>query len=156
MQKCAAGGAVAGAHGAAVGLDDRFADGQADAHVAALVGDGLLVAGEVAVEQVREQGGGDPLPVVGDLEDGEIFAARQAQGDLKGAIDAYAMAGTVDLLRNPVPFLFAAKCYIQLGDRENAVGALKGLLTLGEETNPQHADCHKKARALLTMLNASE
>ena len=74
MQECAAGGAVAGAHGAAVGLDDRFADGKTDAHVAALVGDGLLVAGEVAVEQVREQGGGDPLPVVGDLEDGEIFA----------------------------------------------------------------------------------
>ena len=85
-----------------------------------------------------------------------LAGCRQAQGDLKGAIDAYAMAGTVDLLRNPVPFLFAAKCYIQLGDRENAVGALKGLLTLGDETNPQHADCHKKARALLTMLNASE
>lgn len=69
-----------------MGLDDRFADGKADAHVAALVGDGLLVAGEVAVEQVREQGGGDPLPVVGDLEDGEIFAARQAQGDLRGGL----------------------------------------------------------------------
>lgn len=85
-----------------------------------------------------------------------LAGCRQAQGDLKGAIDAYAMAGTVDLLRNPVPFLFAAKCYIQLGDKENAVGALKGLLTLGDETNPEHASCHKKARALLTMLNASE
>ncbi len=85
-----------------------------------------------------------------------LAGCRQAQGDLKGAIDAYAMAGTVDLLRNPVPFLFAAKCYIQLGDKENAVGALKGLLTLGDESNPEHASCHKKARALLTMLNASE
>ena len=85
-----------------------------------------------------------------------LAGCRQAQGDLKGAIDAYAMAGTVDLLRNPVPFLFAAKCYIQLGDKENAVGALKGLLTLGEESNPTHTDCHRKARALLTILNASE
>lgn len=85
-----------------------------------------------------------------------LAGCRQAQDDLKGAIDAYAMAGTVDLLRNPVPFLFAAKCYIQLGDRENAIGALKGLLTLGDEKNPAHADCHRKAQALLTMLNASE
>ena len=85
-----------------------------------------------------------------------LAGCRQAQDDLKGAIDAYAMAGTADLLRNPVPFLFAAKCYIQLGDRENAIGALKGLLTLGDEKNPAHADCHRKAQTLLTMLNASE
>ena len=66
------------------------------------------------------------------------------------------MAGTAGLLSDPTPFLFAAKCYIQLGDKENAVGALKGLLTLGDEKNPAHLECHKKARALLTMLNASE
>ena len=85
-----------------------------------------------------------------------LAGCRQAQGDLKGAVDAYAMAGTAGLLSDPTPFLFAAKCYIQLGDKENAVGALKGLLTLGDEKNPAHVECHKKARALLTMLNASE
>ncbi len=85
-----------------------------------------------------------------------LAGCRQAQGDLKGAVDAYAMAGTAGLLSDPTPFLFAAKCYIQLGDKENAVGALKGLLTLGDEKNPAHLECHKKARALLTMLNASE
>ena len=85
-----------------------------------------------------------------------LAGCRQAQGDLRGAIDAYAMAGTVDLLRDPQPFLFAAKCYIQLGDRENAVNALKGLLTLGDKNNPAHAECHKKASALLELLEKGE
>ena len=77
---------------------------------------------------------------------------RQAAGDLKGAIDAYSMAGTVQLLANPVPFLYAARCYIKLGDKENAIGALNGLLTLGDEKDPEHAKCHAQARELLSML----
>ena len=82
-----------------------------------------------------------------------LAGCRQAQGDLKGAIDAYSMAGTVQLLENPVPFLYAARCYIKLGDKENAIGAINGLLTLGDEKNPEHAKCHEQARELLNMLN---
>ena len=81
-----------------------------------------------------------------------LAGCRQAQNDLKGAIDAYSMAGTVQLLENPVPFLYAARCYIKLGDKENAVGAINGLLTLGDTKNPEHAKCHEQARELLSML----
>ncbi len=80
----------------------------------------------------------------------------QASGDLKAAVNAYGMAGTVKLLSDPVPFLYGAQCYMQLGDRENAVGALKGLLTLGDESNPEHAACHKKAKTLLALLERKE
>ena len=82
-----------------------------------------------------------------------LGGCRQAQSDFKGAIDAYSMAGTVQLLENPVPFLYAARCYIKLGDRENAIGAINGLLTLGDEKNPEHAKCHAQARELLNMLS---
>ena len=81
-----------------------------------------------------------------------LGGCRQANGNLKGAIDAYAMAGTVALLKDPQPFLYAARCYIQLGEKENAIGALKGLIELGDENDPAHAQCHEKARALLALL----
>jgi type III secretion system low calcium response chaperone LcrH/SycD len=81
-----------------------------------------------------------------------LAGCRQARGNLKGAVDAYGMAGTVGLLTDPEPFLYAARCYIQMGDKENAQNAIKGLLTLGNEENPAHALCHEKARTLLTML----
>ena len=81
-----------------------------------------------------------------------LGGCRQANGNLKGAVDAYAMAGTVALLKDPQPFLYAARCYIQLGEKENAIGALKGLIELGDENDPAHAQCHEKARALLALL----
>ena len=61
-----------------------------------------------------------------------LAGCRQANGNLKGAIDAYSMAGTVALMKDPQPFLYAARCYIQLGDKENAIGALKGLVEIGD------------------------
>ena len=81
-----------------------------------------------------------------------LAGSRQANGNLKGAVDAYAMAGTVGLLKDPLPFLYAARCYIQLGEKENAIGTLKGLLELGDENDTAHAQCHEKARALLALL----
>ena len=81
-----------------------------------------------------------------------LAGCRQAGGDLRRAIDAYAMAGTAGLLKDPAPFLHAARCYIQLGEKENAIGALKGLIELGDENDPAHAQCHEKARALLALL----
>jgi type III secretion system low calcium response chaperone LcrH/SycD len=81
-----------------------------------------------------------------------LAGCRQANGNLKGAVDAYAMAGTVGLLKDPLPFLYAARCYIQLGEKENAVGALKGLIALADEGNPAHVQCREKAAALLALL----
>ena len=81
-----------------------------------------------------------------------LAGSRQANGNLRGAIDAYAMAGTVGQLNDPLPFLYAARCYIQLGEKENAIGALKGLLVLGDENNPMHIQCREKASALLALL----
>lgn len=81
-----------------------------------------------------------------------LAGSRQANGNLRGAIDAYAMAGTVGQLSDPLPFLYAARCYIQLGEKENAIGALKGLLVLGDENNPMHIQCREKASALLALL----
>lgn len=85
-----------------------------------------------------------------------LAGCRQALGDLKGAVDAYAMAGTVALLRDPEPFFYAARCYVQMGDKENAIGAIKGLLEIGDENDPAHAQCHEKARALLALLENQE
>ena len=82
-----------------------------------------------------------------------LAGCRQANGNLKGAIDAYTMAGTAALLKDPQPFLYAARCYIQLGDKENAIGALKGLVEIGDANNPAHAQCHAKAHALLELLD---
>ena len=82
-----------------------------------------------------------------------LGGCRQANGDLKGAVDAYSMAGTVALLSDPEPFFYAARCYVQLGDKENAIGALKGLLTIGEASDPAHAQCHSQARQLLELLD---
>ena len=81
-----------------------------------------------------------------------LAGSRQANGNLKGAIDAYAMAGTVGLLKDPLPFLYAARCYIQLGEKENAIAAIKGLMTIAEDENPVHTQCREKAAALLALL----
>ena len=81
-----------------------------------------------------------------------LAGSRQANGNLKGAIDAYAMAGTVGLLKDPLPFLYAARCYIQLGEKENAIAAIKGLMAIAEDENPVHTQCREKAAALLALL----
>jgi len=81
-----------------------------------------------------------------------LAGCRQANTNLPGAIDAYSMAGVAAELADPTPFLYAANCYIKLGDKENAMGALEGLLTLGNPANPTHAECHTKAKNLLDML----
>lgn len=83
-----------------------------------------------------------------------LGGCRQANGNLPGAVDAYSMAGVAAGLTDPSPFLYAANCYIKMGDKENAIGALRGLLTLGEEGNEAHAQCRAKASELLNMLES--
>lgn len=81
-----------------------------------------------------------------------LAGCRQANGNQAGAIDAYSMAGVASGLSDPTPFLYAAHCYIRLGDKENAVGALQGVMTMGDASNPEHAACRDKAAELLKML----
>lgn len=81
-----------------------------------------------------------------------LAGCRQANGNLQGAVDAYSMAGVAGGLSDPSPFLYAANCYIKLGDKENAIGALQGLLTLGEKENAAHVQCRSTASELLKML----
>ncbi|MBQ8173275.1 MAG: SycD/LcrH family type III secretion system chaperone [Mailhella sp.] len=81
-----------------------------------------------------------------------LAGCRQAGGDLRRAIDAYAMAGTAGLLKDPAPFLHAARCYIQLGEKENAAAAIKGMLEIGDDSNVEHAKAHAMGRALLALL----
>lgn len=83
-----------------------------------------------------------------------LAGCRQANGNLPGAVDAYSMAGVAGGLSDPSPFLYAANCYIKLGDKENAIGALQGLLTLGEDGNDAHVQCRSKASELLKMLES--
>ena len=85
-----------------------------------------------------------------------LAGCRQANGNLQGAVDAYSMAGVAGGLSDPAPFMYAATCYVKMGDKENAIGALQGLLTLGSETDPAHIDCRNKAKELQNMLENQE
>ena len=81
-----------------------------------------------------------------------LGGCRQALGDYANAIEAYTMAGMAQQLSSPEPFLHAVRCYLELGDRENAISGLRGVLELGDPAVPAHAECHAKARALLELL----
>mgnify|MGYP004447230547 CR=1 FL=1 len=85
-----------------------------------------------------------------------LAGCRQANGELKQAIDAYSMAGMADLLANPEPFFYAAKCYIKLGEKENAIDALKCVLGIGDADDPKNAATYQKAKSLLELLNKGE
>ncbi len=81
-----------------------------------------------------------------------LAGARQATGDLNGAVDAYSMAAMVEGMRNPEPIVFGAICYMKLGDSENAKAALEGALTLGSD-DPKHVAARQKAELLLDAIN---
>lgn len=81
-----------------------------------------------------------------------LAGCRQALNDLPGAIDAYSMAGMMESLDNPEPFLLAGMCFIKMGNRQKAIDVLKGAVVLGKENNPEHLACREKINHLLTML----
>lgn len=81
-----------------------------------------------------------------------LAGCRQANGNYRGAIDAYSMAGATQGLDDPEPFLFAANCYLKIGDKENAINALRSLLIMGRASNNAHRACWVKAEELLTLL----
>ena len=83
-----------------------------------------------------------------------LAGSRQAMEDYEKAIDAYQMAAVATSLHNPEPFLYAARCLLKLGRKEDAIVAIEGLLTLGSKEDPRVVACHEKAKALLTHLQA--
>ena len=81
-----------------------------------------------------------------------LAGCRQALNNLEGAIDAYSMAGVVQAMDNPEPFLLAGMCYIKMGERQKAIDVLNGAVVLGDTNNPQHMACREKIEHLLKML----
>lgn len=81
-----------------------------------------------------------------------LAGSRQAQKQYEAAIDAYQMAAVAGLLKNPEPFLYASRCLLQLGRKDDAVVALSMMLSIGSDADPRNAECHSKAKALLNLL----
>lgn len=85
-----------------------------------------------------------------------LAGCRQALEQYQAAIDAYQMAAVATLLKNPEPFLFAARCLLKLGRKDDCIVAIKALLKIGNANDPRHAIVHTKARALLALLEQKE
>ena len=81
-----------------------------------------------------------------------LAGCLQARGDYQNAVDAYSMAGVAGSFSDPAPFYYGGLCYLKMGDRENAIGAFKGALTLGDDSNPDHKACHERIKGLLDSL----
>ena len=79
----------------------------------------------------------------------------QARGEYKTAIDAYSLAGIAKTLEDPQPFLFGAICYLKMNDRDNAKGALLGILDLCAD-DLRHATCKARAQEMLNLLEGQE
>ena len=85
-----------------------------------------------------------------------LAGSRQALEQYAAAIDAYQMAAVATQLSTPEPFLFAARCLLKMGRKDDAVIAIKALLKLGDSANPLHVQCHDKAKALLSLLEKED
>ncbi len=83
-----------------------------------------------------------------------LAGSLQAQGEYKQAIDAYSMAGIATAMNDPQPFLFGAVCYLKMNDRENARGALLGIIDICGD-DPAKVSCMAKAREMLSMLDGA-
>ncbi len=81
-----------------------------------------------------------------------LAGCRQMNGDLAGAIDAYAFATYAGGLNSPAPAVHGGLCYIKLGDKENAVSLFKAALNMGDSGNAEHRAYQERAKAMLDML----
>ena len=81
-----------------------------------------------------------------------LAGCRQALKNYQGAIDAYSMAGAMQVFASPEPFVYAARCFLKLGKKEEAIGSLKGALTLVKKDDPTHEQFKKTIEALLDLL----
>ncbi len=85
-----------------------------------------------------------------------LAGCRQALKNYQGAIDAYSMAGTMQVFNSPEPFVYAARCFLKLGKKEEAIGSLKGALSLVNKDEPAHEQFKKTIEALLDLLEPTK
>ncbi len=81
-----------------------------------------------------------------------LAGCRQALKEYQKAIDAYSMAGMASSLQNPIPFFYAAQCFLKMDNKENAIISLKALQTMGNDQNEEHRLCKEKAKEILHFL----
>lgn len=81
-----------------------------------------------------------------------LAGCRQALKEYQKAIDAYSMAGMASSLQNPIPFFYAAQCFLKMENKENAIISLKALQTMGNDDNEEHTLCKEKAKEILQLL----
>lgn len=79
-----------------------------------------------------------------------LGACRKALKNFDGAVDAFGLAGLLDL-KDPRPALQAAECHIQCGRRDEALSALRAALQFGG-ANPKFAGQLERARMMLKVL----
>lgn len=66
------------------------------------------------------------------------------------------MAALTTGLSDPEPLFFAARCLLKMNKKAEAVEGLEGLLGIGDEANPRHADVHRRAESLLALLKGGK
>lgn len=81
-----------------------------------------------------------------------LGSSRQGLQKYQGAVDAYSMAGLSSNLKNPIPFFYAAQCFLKLEDKESAISVLQSVLTIGDRSNYQHVIFMDKAQEILNLL----
>ena len=81
-----------------------------------------------------------------------LGGCRQALEQYEAAIDAYQLACAADQLKNPEPILYAAKCLLKLGRREDAVAGLNAVMELGDAADPRYTAVRAKAKALRELI----
>ena len=79
-----------------------------------------------------------------------LGACRKAKRDFARAIDAFGLAGILDL-HDPRAAIQSAECHIQLGDRDKALSALRAIVEFTSEDSP-HAAIRKRAELMLDVL----
>ncbi|MCF0253491.1 MAG: SycD/LcrH family type III secretion system chaperone [Duodenibacillus sp.] len=80
----------------------------------------------------------------------------QALGSYSEAVDAYQFAAIACQMKNPEPILYACRCMVKLGRKEDALAGIEALLMMGSPDNPKHAECHRKASQLRDLIKCKE
>jgi len=82
-----------------------------------------------------------------------LGACRKAGKDFTGAIDAFGLAGLLDV-NDPRPAMESAECHLQLGNRPQAISALNAALTFGAD-RPEFTALRERAQMVLQFATAS-
>lgn len=78
---------------------------------------------------------------------------RKAMKNYAGAIDAFGLAGILDI-HDPRPAVLSAECHIQLGHRDEAISALNSAIGFGGD-NSKYAALVDRAKMMLKVLEES-